>query len=498
MAEEFGKGNLGLRPELKGNDEIAALGRSFNEMADSLKALITESKTQSEQVLGLFNASNSITGIRDSETLYRTICESLLNILDIKFVWLGLKEQKTFDVRPVQWAGKGQDYISEIKVTWDDSPTGMGPTGMAIKAAKPQVINNIEDPAYRPWMDRALKRGFRSSMADSLILSDGQVIGALNLYCERPGYFTPERVQIVQTFANQAAAQIENAWLIERLEERVKERTLELESALQELKALNKELDLRRQEAEIERLRAESATRAKSEFLANMSHELRTPLTAIIGFSEVLLREMAGPLNERQKEYARDIYESGEHLLSLINDILDLSKVEAGRLELEPEKFDIEGLIDESLMFFKEKALKHNIRVSKTTAGAGELYADRRKVKQVIVNLLSNAFKFTPDGGSIKVEVERTGSEVIFSVEDTGPGISQEDQKRLFQPFVQLQSPLTKKVKGTGLGLHLSKRLVELHGGRIWVESTTGKGSRFSFSIPHERPSFTSATTEYG
>ncbi len=484
VTEEFSKGNLKERVTIKGKDEIAVLAKAFNEMADNLNALIIESRTQTEQVLGLFNASNSIMGIKDSEGLYKAICENALSILNLKFVWLGLKEPD-FSVKPVAWAGIEEGYLSEIKVRWDDSPEGMGPTGRAIKTGSPQVINNLEDPFYKPWSEKALKRGFRSSMAAPLMLSDRQVIGTLNVYSERPYYFTPERVQIIQTFANQAGAQIEDAWHIERLEQRVKERTAELERALEELRALNRELELRQKEAEFERLRAEAATRAKSEFLANMSHELRTPLTAVMGFSEVLLREIPGNLNEKQKEYLQDIYQSGEHLLNLINEILDLSKIEAGKLELELEMFDIEDLIEESLIFFKEKAMKHNIMVHKRLGEEiGELYADRRKVKQVLVNLLSNAFKFTPDGGTITVEVQRQDNEVVFSVEDTGPGISEEDQKRLFRPFEQLQSPLTKKVKGTGLGLHLSKRLVELHGGRIWVKSELGKGSMFSFSIP--------------
>lgn len=216
-----------------------------------------------------------------------------------------------------------------------------------------------------------------------------------------------------------------------------------------------------------------------------MSHELRTPLTAILGFSEVLLGEMVGSLNPEQREYINDIYESGKHLLQLINDIRDLSKIEAGKIELEPERFDIEGLIEDPLVFFKQKAIAHNIKIYKNIeSGLGQIYADKRKLRQVLVNLLSNAFKFTPDGGTINVVVEGSGNEVVFSVEDTGPGISEEDQKGLSQPFEQLESPLTKKVKGTGFGLYISERLVELHGGRIWVKSEMGKGSRFSFSIP--------------
>jgi len=497
VTEEFSKGNLKERVTIKGKDEIAVLAKAFNEMADSLNNLIIESRTQAEQVLGLYNASNSIMGIKDSGGLYRAICENALSILNLRFVWLGLKEPD-FSVKPVAWAGIEEGYLSEIKVRWDDSPEGMGPTGRAIKTGSPQVINNLEDPVYKSWSEKALKRGYRSSMAAPLMLSDRQVIGTLNLYSERPYYFTPERVQIIQTFANQAGAQIEDTWHIERLEERIKERTREIEDAMEELSALNREIEQRRKEAELAKLQAEAANRAKSEFLANMSHELRTPLNAIIGFSEILQDELFGSLNEKQKEYINDIYHSGRHLLALINDILDLSKVESGKMELELNRFSIGNLLKGSLTMVKEKALKHNIRLSCEIGHDAdiEIEADERKMKQIIFNLLSNAVKFTPEGGSVvlsarKISAADSGIEspadsdfIEVSVKDTGIGIKQEDMEKLFKPFSQLESPYSKKYEGTGLGLALTKRFVELHGGRIWVDSEFGKGSRFSFVIP--------------
>ncbi len=293
------------------------------------------------------------------------------------------------------------------------------------------------------------------------------------------------------------------------LEIRVRERTKELEKLNLELQVLNKELVLRRQEAEDAKLQAETATRAKSDFLANMSHELRTPLNAIIGFSQIMIEGMAGPLNEQQKEYLGDISESGTHLLSLINDILDLSKVEAGKMELELSEFNLRELIDGSIVMFKEKAMKHNIKVKvEVREGIETIIADERKIKQVMFNLLSNAFKFTPDGGSVSVRAKRVslrgeaeaiskdeiprysrndnliGDFIEISVEDTGIGIKKEDIPKLFQPFQQLESVLAKKYEGTGLGLVLCKRFVELHGGKIWVESELDKGSTFRFIIP--------------
>ncbi|MFZ6007179.1 MAG: sensor histidine kinase, partial [Nitrospirota bacterium] len=221
------------------------------------------------------------------------------------------------------------------------------------------------------------------------------------------------------------------------------------------------------------------------EFLANMSHELRTPLNSIIGFSEIMRDGLTGPISDTHKEYLKDVWESGKHLLSLINDVLDLSKIEAGAMELEPEEFFINEILEGSLVMFKEKAMKHRIKLkADIPSDIGSITADTRKIKQVVFNLLSNAVKFTPDGGEVGITARRKDSEVEITVWDTGIGIAKGDMERLFQPFQQLEASLTKKYEGTGLGLHLSKKIVELHGGRIWVESEVGKGSRFSFTIP--------------
>jgi signal transduction histidine kinase len=277
--------------------------------------------------------------------------------------------------------------------------------------------------------------------------------------------------------------------VLRELDAKVKERTAELRDAM---------------------LVAESTNRAKSEFLANMSHELRTPLNAIIGFSEALLSGVYGPVNERHREYLNDILVSGENLLGLINDILDLSKIESGSMNLELREFSFRELITSSAGMFKEKMVKHNIRLDLGIGdGPDEIVADQRKLKQVVVNLLSNAIKFTPDGGSIRIaarlvqssefkaqghggrnvergmsNVEPNGNFVEISVEDTGIGIAKEDIPKLFRSFQQLESPYQKKYGGTGLGLFLTKRLVELHGGKIWVESEKGKGAKFTFLIP--------------
>jgi PAS domain S-box-containing protein len=233
---------------------------------------------------------------------------------------------------------------------------------------------------------------------------------------------------------------------------------------------------------------AELANQVKSEFLASMSHELRTPLNAIIGFSQVLQEQYFGDLNEKQKEYVGDVLESGQHLLSLINDILDLSKIEAGKMELELSRVKIKDLLENSLIMIKEKALKHCISLDIHNKGdleGLEIMADERRLKQVMFNLLSNAIKFTPDGGALAIEGRKDGKEFIISVSDTGIGIASREQEKIFEDFYQARGRIQDKTPGTGLGLPITKRIVEMHGGRIWVESEgLGKGSRFTFTIP--------------
>ena len=232
----------------------------------------------------------------------------------------------------------------------------------------------------------------------------------------------------------------------------------------------------------------EAASRHKSEFLANMSHELRTPLNAIIGFSEVLLERMFGELNPKQEEYLQDIMSSGRHLLSLINDILDLSKVEAGRMELEPSAFDLPAALENCLTLVRERATRHGVTLDLMVGERlGQIVADERKVRQVVLNLLSNAVKFTPDGGRVAINAVRADGATEISVSDTGIGIGAGDQELIFEEFRQAGGDYTRKREGTGLGLALARKFVELHGGRIWVKSEVGKGSTFTITLP-ERP----------
>ncbi len=332
---------------------------------------------------------------------------------------------------------------------------GAGAIGQAATTRAPVQVSDIQDERqyaaarFRPLLGRL---GYRSLLAVPLLRED-RIMGGLAIYRRTTGSFTPEVVNLLQTFATQSVLAIQNARLFREIEEKSKE--------------------------------IEAANRHKSEFLANMSHELRTPLNAIIGFSEVLGEKYFGELNEKQGEYVDDILTSGRHLLSLINEILDLSKVEAGRMELELATFDLPLAIENARTFVRERATKHGINLDvKIDERLGDFMGDERKIKQILLNLLSNAVKFTPEGGRIGINARQADGSVEFSVSDTGIGIAPDDQARIFEEFRQVGTDYAHKTEGTGLGLTLAKKFVELHGGRIWVESEVGKGSKFTFTLP--------------
>jgi signal transduction histidine kinase len=299
--------------------------------------------------------------------------------------------------------------------------------------------------------DLTLSGGFRALLAVPMG-GEGDTRG-LVLFRRAAGAFEERVVNLVTALANQSKIAVENAHLF-----------LEIEEKGQQL---------------------EVANRHKSEFLANMSHELRTPLNAIIGFSEVLLERMFGEVNDKQEEYLQDIYSSGRHLLSLINDILDLSKVEAGRMELELTTFSLPMAIDNALTLVRTRAENHGITLETDVDGRlGDFVGDERKIKQILVNLLSNAVKFTPEGGRVAVHAGPANGNVEISVSDTGIGIPQEDQGLIFEEFRQAGPDHAGKREGTGLGLTLTRKFVELHGGAIWVKSEVGRGSIFTFTLP--------------
>ena len=314
-----------------------------------------------------------------------------------------------------------------------------------------QVRDIVDERVYQSRVKKILiKHGYRSLLAVPL-LRENHLLGGLVVNRKSAGEFSPEVIDLMKTFATQSALAIQNARLFREIE--VKSRQLEI------------------------------ASQHKSEFLANMSHELRTPLNAIIGFSEVLSERLFGEMNDKQTEYVNDITESGRHLLLLINDILDLSKIEAGRMELDVAEFNVATAIGNTLALVRERAQRRGIALQCTVDENVAIRADERKVKQVLLNLLSNALKFTPEGGAIDIVAVAHDDRIEIAVTDTGVGIAPEDQESVFEEFRQV-GVASKKIEGTGLGLAISRKFIELHGGRIWVTSRVGAGSTFTFTLP--------------
>ncbi|MCW5637558.1 MAG: GAF domain-containing protein [Rubrivivax sp.] len=329
-------------------------------------------------------------------------------------------------------------------------------SGACVRQARVIAVVDAEAAAAEFPLTPELARsiGWRSGLFVPL-LRDGAGVGCIGILRAEPGDFDAKDVALAQTFADQAVIAIQNARLFHELQDKTRE--------------------------------LEAANRHKSEFLANMSHELRTPLNAIIGFSEVLLERMFGELNDKQDDYLKDIHASGKHLLSLINDILDLSKIEAGRMELDVEAFDAPAAIGSALALVRERAQRHGIALGlEVGAEVGEIRADERKVKQILLNLLSNAVKFTPDGGRVGLRARLCGGVLEVCVADTGIGIAPQDQAAVFEEFRQVGRHYTNKQEGTGLGLALARRFVELHGGTLTLDSAPGRGSTFTFTLPSQ------------
>jgi len=340
--------------------------------------------------------------------------------------------------------------LRDLRIARSTSPVGRS-------AAERTTLEVVDLDAVRrdEHLDVLYADGWRSLLAVPLVRRD-QLVGALVIRRRSSGGFDAETPELLQTFANQSGLAIVNA-------------------------RLYGELDTKRAELEV-------ASRHKSEFLASMSHELRTPLNAVIGFSEVLLDRLFGDLNERQEEYLRDIWASGKHLLELLNEILDLSKVEAGRMVLEPGLVSVQACLDYVLSLVRERAAAHGIELGLEVADdVGIVWGDELRLKQVVLNLVSNAVKFTPDGGRVEVRAERDDGDVLVRVTDTGVGVPPQDRERIFESFQQSRRA-TPQEEGTGLGLTLSRRIVALFGGTLSLEpQSDGGGSTFALRVPLPR-----------
>jgi len=393
------------------------------------------------------------------------ILQAAVTVLADKFedprVGIGLLDRDN----DVMWVKASVGYTEEIYKT--PLPLGSGITGWVARHGEPVLAPDVrQDPRYIE-----IDPDTCSELCIPLVIGS-QVIGVLNVESSRPDAFTEDDVRLLSTLASNLAVLTERA----RLFEEVEMARLELQQRAEALEDANARLQ------ELDRL--------KSQFLASMSHELRTPLNSIIGFSEILIDGLVGEMSSEQKECIRDIHSSGEHLLALINDVLDLSKIEAGRMTLEPTTFDVEELLLEvkkTVVPLLEK--KSQVLTVEQAESLPLLTADHIRIRQVLINLLSNASKFTPNEGQITLSCRLANpTTLLFSVTDTGIGIKPEDQELIFEEFRQADDVVAQEITGTGLGLSISKRLVEMHGGHIWVESEYQHGATFSFLLPLASP----------
>ena len=414
--------------------------RLFNETKEAL-----DQQRASGEVLTAISSS-----IADTTPVFDKILESCEHLFAGKTIGINLVGGDGL-IRIGAYHGPGREGLEKIFPAPIDESTG---SGAAIVRRQVLHFPDVESGEEVP---PGVIIGCRATGIKSLIFApmlwEGKGIGAIFVGRDQVGPFSHKDMALLKTFANQAVIAIQNSRLFREIED--KSRQLEI------------------------------ANQHKSAFLASMSHELRTPLNAIIGFSEVLLARFFGELNEKQDDYLKDIHSSGRHLLNLINDVLDLSKVEAGRMELDVARFDLPAALADAMTLIRERATKHGIALDlDAPADLGSIAADERKFKQILLNLLSNAVKFTPDGGSIAVTAVRDQAGIRVAVTDTGIGIAPEDQEAVFEEFRQVGTDYTSKQEGTGLGLALTRRFVELHGGRIGLESAPGKGSTFYFTLP--------------
>jgi signal transduction histidine kinase len=458
-AQRIGRGDLSQRITIKTGDELEGLADQFNDMADRLQEsysslerkveLRTRELAQSvEELRALGEVSRTVNSTLDLENVLNTIVAKAVQLSGTEAGTIYVFEEARGEFQPRATYGMTEELIAALK----QQHIGLAEAiTQATDRGIPLQVPDLLDEPTGPVQQIVIEAGYRARLIAPLLAAD-RVVGALVVRRKAPGEFPKATVDLLQTFAVQSALAIQNARLF---------REIEAKSQLLEV-----------------------ASQHKSQFLANMSHELRTPLNAILGYTELILDNIYGDTPQRMRGVLDRVQANGKHLLGLINDVLDLSKIEAGQLSLSLVDYSIKDVVHnvfaavESLATEKHLALKVEI-----PPGLPAAHGDERRLTQVLLNLVGNAIKFT-DAGEVAIRAAAGNGSYTLSVQDTGPGIAVSDQAKIFDEFQQADSSATKTKSGTGLGLSIAKRIVALHGGRIWVESTAGHGATFFVTLP--------------
>jgi signal transduction histidine kinase len=455
----IGAGDLSQRIAIKTGDELEGLADQFNDMAGKLQDSYAdmenkiETRTQElaqsvSELRALGEVSQAVNSTIDLETVLNTIVGKAAQLAGTEAGAIYVCDDATREFQLRATYGMSDELVAVMK---DQHGTFSQAVAALAATPEPKQVPNLRDLPSDPVNEMIMRAGYRARLLVPLVAPDG-VLGALVVRRIAPGEFPDSAVQLLQTFATQSVLAIQNARLFS-------------------------EIGQKSQQLEV-------ASRHKSQFLANMSHELRTPLNAVLGYTELILDSIYGEVPEKARTTLERIQSNGRHLLGLINDVLDLSKIEAGQLTLSLTDYSIKNLVHnvygavESLATSKNLALK--VELPKDLPPA---HGDERRLSQVLLNLVGNAIKFT-DSGEVAIRTSIASGSFTVAVHDTGPGIAEQDQGKIFEEFQQADSSITKQKGGTGLGLAIAKRIIEMHGGRLWVESELGHGSTFAFTVP--------------
>ena len=464
-ADEIAAGRRDIVVDLPTKDEVGRLAQSFNHMAAALKWNEGALQRKITEAIALYEIGQEISAQVRLEPTLDLIVKRARNLLKSDTSMLALRQDQRDELVIMAYIGEGSATVAGTSIR-----RGEGVGGRVVASGQPVLVGDyIGEYADSPFL-QIIKQTSMTSFVAVPLKSEEEVIGVLYVMSAAPNKFLPEDMQLLGALATQATISIKNAKLYQQVQEHAEQLETRIAERTQQLRQLNQQL--------------EQASRHKSEFLANMSHELRTPMNAIIGFTKLVMRRSKEQLPQKQYENLQKSLASAEHLLTLINQILDLSKIEAGRLEVYPGRFRLEPVIEECIRTVEPMIKSEHVELAASVeADVPELFSDRDKLKQIMLNLLSNAVKFT-ERGHIRLAAKADSEWIAIDVSDTGPGISKDKFSFIFEEFRQVDGGATRQHGGTGLGLSISRHLAHLLGGDILVDSVVGQGSTFTVRVP--------------